>query len=124
MMGPIGSLNFMMRSSIKKLVKIFHSSLKVFVTVTPKSPKVNILICCCNHKKRSYLKKKIKFQCPCGFTFDVFNDYKAAIVGIRLHFESFHKDFLPFGITENEILALLKKGRTYEKQKVTPSNFA
>jgi len=73
--------------------------------------------------KGTYLKKKIRIQCPCGYIFDAFTDYKAAIVAVRLHFESFHKDFLPFGITNTEVLALLKKGRTHGKQKVSLSNF-
>ena len=63
--------------------------------------------------KATYLKKKIRFQCPCGYILDTFNGYKGAIVAVKLHFESFHKDLLPFGITNTEVLALLKKGRTY-----------
>jgi hypothetical protein len=69
------------------------------------------------------LKRKLRGQCPCGYGFDTFNDDKAAIVGVRLHFERFHKDFLPFGITNAEGLALLKKGRVHRKQKVSLSNF-
>ena len=74
--------------------------------------------------KGTYLKKKIRVQCPCGYVFDEFNDYKAAIVAIRLHFESFHKDFLPFGISDTEVSALLRKERTHGRQKGTLSNFA
>ena len=55
--------------------------------------------------------------------FDTFNDYKATIVGVRLHFERFHKDFLPFGITNAEALALLKKGRVHRKQIASSNNF-
>jgi hypothetical protein len=73
--------------------------------------------------KGTYLKKKIRVQCPCGYIFDAFNEYKAAVVAVKLHFESVHKDFLPFGITNTEVLALLKKGRTHGKQKVPLSNF-
>jgi hypothetical protein len=73
--------------------------------------------------KGIYLKEKIRVQCPCGFIFDKFNDYKAAIVAVRSHFESFHRDFLPFGITDKEVLALINKGRRYIKQKVSLSNF-
>jgi hypothetical protein len=70
------------------------------------------------------LKEKIRVQCPCGFIFDKFNDYKAAIVAVRSHFESFHKDFLPFGITDSEIMTFLRQRRTHGKQKVTLTNFA
>jgi hypothetical protein len=68
------------------------------------------------------LKKKLRFQCPCGYIFDTFNDCKSAIVAVKLHFEYFHNDLLPFGITNTEVLALLKKGRTPGKQKVPLSN--
>ena len=68
--------------------------------------------------KGIYLKRKLSVQCPCGYIFDAFNNYKDAIVAVRLHFESFHKDFLPFGITNTEVLALLKKGRTQENKKL------
>ena len=64
------------------------------------------------------MKKNLSYQCPCGYDFGVFNDEKAAIVEIRLHIERLHKDFLPFGITDAEVLALLKKERVHRKQKV------
>lgn len=69
------------------------------------------------------MKKNMSGQCPCGYAFDAFNDLKAAIVEVRLHFERFHKDLLPFGITDNEVLALLKKENVHRKQKVSLSNF-
>jgi hypothetical protein len=65
------------------------------------------------------LKKKLRGKCPCGYVFDTFGDEKAALVEVRLHFESFHKDFLPFGITNTEALALFKKGIEHGK----PKNF-
>ena len=65
----------------------------------------------------TYLKKKLRGQCPCGYVFGTFSDEKAAIVEVRLHFERFHKDFLPFGITNAEALALLRKGSVHRKQK-------
>jgi len=71
-----------------------------------------------------FLKKELKGQCPCGYGFYTFNDKKAAIVGVRLHFERFHKDFLPFGITNAEALSLIKQGRVHRKQKVSSSNFS
>jgi hypothetical protein len=70
------------------------------------------------------LKKKLRGQCPCGHVFDTFNDEQTAIVEVRLHFEQFHKDFLPFGITNAEALALLKEVRVLGKQKVSSSNFS
>jgi len=69
------------------------------------------------------LKKKLSCQCPCGYDFGTFNDEKAAIVEVRLHIERFHKDFLPFGITNVEILSLLKKEKAHKKQKVALNNF-
>jgi hypothetical protein len=71
----------------------------------------------------TYLKSKLRNQCPCGYIFGTFNDYKAAIVEVKLHFESVHKDLLPFGITNTEVLALLRKGQTQGEQKVSLSNF-
>ena len=59
--------------------------------------------------KWSCLKKKLSGQCPCGYFFGTFDDAKDAIVKIRLHFDFYHTDFLPFGITDTEALALLKK---------------
>ena len=69
------------------------------------------------------MKKKLSGQCPCGYGFGTFDDVKDAIVEVRLHFELFHKDFLPFGITNAEALALLKKGMVNSEQKVSSSNF-
>ena len=69
------------------------------------------------------MKKKLSGQCPCGYFFGIFDDVRDAIVNVRFHFEFYHKDFLPFGITDAEVLALLKKGRTRGTQKVPLSNF-
>lgn len=68
------------------------------------------------------MRKNLRGQCPCGCDFDTFSDEKAAIVKVRLHFERFHKDFLPFGITDAEVLALLNKGKVHRKQEVSLSN--
>ena len=73
--------------------------------------------------KETCLKRKIKVQCPCGYIFGTFNDCKAAIIAVRSHFEFFHRDFLPFGITDKEVLALINKGRRYVKQKVSLTQF-
>jgi hypothetical protein len=67
------------------------------------------------------LKTKLLGQCPCGYFFDGFDDVNEAIVEVRSHFELFHKEFLPFGITDAEALALLKKRTGYGK-KIVPSN--
>ncbi len=69
------------------------------------------------------MKKKLSGQCPCGYIFDTLDDVKDAIVEVRSHFELFHKDFLPFGITDVEALALLKKGIGYGKKVVSSNNF-
>ena len=69
------------------------------------------------------MKKKLSGQCPCGYGFGTFDDEKDAIVEVRSHFELFHKDFLPFGITDAEALALLKKRIIYGKKIVSSNNF-
>jgi hypothetical protein len=69
------------------------------------------------------LKKKLRGQCPCGYVFDSYDDPKDALVEIRSHFELFHKEFLPFGITDSEALALLKKGTEYGKKIVSSDNY-
>jgi hypothetical protein len=70
------------------------------------------------------LKTKLSGQCPCGYFFGTFNNVKDAISEVRSHFELFHKDFLPFGITDSEALTLLKKGIGYGKRKVSSNNFS
>ena len=69
------------------------------------------------------MKKKLSGQCPCGYSFDTFDDEKDALVKVRLHFDRFHKDFLPFGITDVEALGLLKKGIAYGQKIVSSNNF-
>ena len=76
-----------------------------------------------NPAKVTCLKKKLSGQCPCGYFFGTFDDVRDAIVNVRFHFDFYHKDFLPFGITDAEVLALLKKGRTHGTQKVPLNNF-
>ena len=73
--------------------------------------------------KWTRVRKKLRVQCPCGYAFNVLSSEKDAITKIRLHFELFHKNFLPFGITNAEALSLLKKGSQHRKRKVTLSNF-
>lgn len=65
------------------------------------------------------MKLKLSGRCPCGYFFDTFNDANAAIDEIRLHFERVHKNLLPFGITDDEALALLKKETSHKKRNVS-----
>ncbi len=50
------------------------------------------------------------------------NDEYDAVGTIQLHFERFHNDFLPFGITNDEALALLKKTKLFQKSKDSSSS--
>ena len=68
------------------------------------------------------MNKKLSGQCPCGYFFGAFDDVKDAIVKVRLHVEFSHKNFLPFGITDAEALALLKKGLSQGKNLVCSNN--
>ena len=70
------------------------------------------------------MKKKLSGQCPCGYRFGTFDSETEAIADVRGHFELFHKDFLPFGITDTEALAMLKKGKFDEKRMVFSNNFS
>jgi len=70
------------------------------------------------------LKRKLRGQCPCGYIFDNLRNAKDAIVRVQSHFERFHKDFLPFGITNAEALALFKKESVHRKQKVYSKFFS
>jgi hypothetical protein len=56
------------------------------------------------------LRRKLKGQCPCGYSFEILGSVDDAVSVIRLHVESFHKDVLPFGITDDEALILLNQG--------------
>ena len=69
------------------------------------------------------MKRKLRIQCPCGYVFDVLSTEKDALVQVRMHFECFHKDFLPFGITDTEALSLIKKAGVNGKQKEPSSHF-
>ncbi len=55
------------------------------------------------------MRKVLKFQCPCGYYFEIFGIANDAVFRIKTHFERFHKSYLPFGITNDEALALLKE---------------
>jgi hypothetical protein len=53
------------------------------------------------------LNRIIKFNCPCGYSFEMSGIMIDAISMVKLHFESFHKNDLPFGITDDEAGRLL-----------------
>jgi hypothetical protein len=55
------------------------------------------------------LRRKLKGQCPCGYSFEILGCKSEAISMVRRHVESFHKDFLPFGITNDEATELLNQ---------------
>ena len=64
------------------------------------------------------MRKMLNVQCPCGYRFKTFGSVNDAIAVIKLHFESFHKDFLPFGITNDEALTLLNERQEEIKSKI------
>ena len=68
------------------------------------------------------MRKMLNVQCPCGYRFKTFGSINDAIVIIKLHVESFHKDFLPFGITNDEALTLLNQGQEEIKSKISKRN--
>ena len=65
------------------------------------------------------LKNKLRFRCPCGYGFEMFGIANDAISMVKLHFESFHKRYLPFGITNDEAIALLKEEHEEIKPKIS-----
>ncbi len=65
-----------------------------------------------NQKEGMVLNKKLIWQCPCGFAIEAFRGINDAITLVQVHIETSHKDYLPFGVTRTEILALLRKART------------
>jgi hypothetical protein len=67
----------------------------------------------------NFLRRMLNFQCPCGYHFKTFESNNDAIAKIKLHFERFHKDFLPFGLTNDEALTLLTKGKEETKLKIS-----
>jgi hypothetical protein len=65
------------------------------------------------------LRKKLKGQCSCGFSFETFRGKNDAIAMVKAHVESFHKDFLPFGITNDEAQALITEEPGEIKPKIS-----
>jgi hypothetical protein len=68
------------------------------------------------------MKKKIVGQCPCGYCFETAGE-NFAVAMIQLHVEEFHKDLLPFGITEKEALSLLKVDYSPDREKFSPDHY-
>jgi hypothetical protein len=68
------------------------------------------------------LRKKLKGQCSCGFSFETLRGKNDAIAMIKSHVERFHKYFLPFGITNNEAQALLTEENGEIKPKISTSS--
>ena len=64
------------------------------------------------------LRRKLKGQCPCGYSFEISGSTCEAISMVRSHVECFHKDVLPFGITNNEAIEFLNQGH---KPKISAS---
>jgi hypothetical protein len=74
------------------------------------------------------LKEKLKFQCTCGYSFELIGVMNDALSLVKLHFEGFHKSDLPFGITNEEARMLVKeeyKPKIFERNinsaKTTPN---
>lgn len=65
------------------------------------------------------LKNKLNFQCPCGYGFEMFGIVNDAVSMVKLHVESFHKNYLPFGITNDEARALLNQRHEETKPKIS-----
>ena len=61
------------------------------------------------------MSKKLKIRCPCGYDFETFENQEEAIVVIQAHFEQFHADLLPFGLSREEASAFLKMNRQISK---------
>ena len=65
------------------------------------------------------MKKKVTWECPCGFALENVSEIDEAVAIVQVHVAKFHKDYLPFGITRTEVLMLLKKtGKIKRKTKV------
>ncbi len=64
------------------------------------------------------MRRRLKGRCPCGYSFEILGDICEAITVVRRHVDSFHKDFLPFGITNDEALELLNKGHELKNSSI------
>jgi len=61
------------------------------------------------------MRKKLRGNCPCGYAFTIIGEMEEAISLIQSHFDLFHKDFLPFGITIYEASTLVEKNFAHKK---------
>lgn len=82
----------------------------------------SIIIYSTNWEEGMILNEKLIWQCPCGFALEAFRGINDAITLVQVHIETSHKDYLPFGITRNEILALLRKARKVRVKRKTKSS--
>ena len=64
-----------------------------------------------------HLRKKLRGHCPCGYAFVILGEEDKAISLIQAHFDLFHKDLLPFGITHYEASTLVQREFAYKKPK-------
>jgi hypothetical protein len=55
------------------------------------------------------MRKEIRGHCPCGYVFSILGEVGEGVLILKRHFAVFHKDYLPFGITDREALCLIKK---------------
>ena len=69
------------------------------------------------------MRKRLIGHCPCGYVFVIFAEEKKAISLVQSHFDRFHKDLLPFGISSSEALAILNDKIGYERTDVVKSAF-
>ena len=68
------------------------------------------------------MRKVLNVQCPCGYRLKTFGSINDAIATVKLHVKKFHKDFLPFGITNEEALTFLNEGQEEIKPKISTRN--
>ena len=66
------------------------------------------------------MRMTLNVQCPCGYRVKTFGSINEAIGKIKSHVKRCHKDFLPFGITNDEALTLIKKGVEEIKPRISP----
>lgn len=79
-----------------------------------------------NRLDREYMstRRKVRCTCPCGYGFEKVCSEDDAIVMVQKHFNRFHMDMLPFGITTTEARTLLTVVNDFGKTKpiIQPRN--
>jgi hypothetical protein len=63
--------------------------------------------------------RKIRCICPCGYGFETSSSEDNAIGMVQAHFNKFHLDMLPFGITTVEARALLTPANNVKNTRST-----